>query len=337
MTYQEFIEQVKKQAHEELGYSLELMKFYPEGYTSDDPQMAVWIQDSNMRFVGKEDTKLLTDFLTMEVPEGKGHASIHRIAIRQMYEDAVKYGFDAAFRDISKLQEDINAAQVDQGRIELRATANYEQIRDQLIIRPLNYSLHIRDLNGCVYKRISDFALVLYQLLGDANHSLITSKIKRSELKRWGMEGQEEKVIRDALENTARLYPPCVYDQRTHKEENFLEKEFTKDDITFRLRTDQILLSTFTSTNGAVALFYPGVAEKMKKIMGGPFVAVFMNINDIMIFDKDDEMAYHMAQTARVSSKLGEMLSEKMYLCDGENITPGLVVKVYKDGKTTIE
>ena len=39
MTYQEFIDRVKKQAYEELGYSLELMKFYPEGFTSDDPQM----------------------------------------------------------------------------------------------------------------------------------------------------------------------------------------------------------------------------------------------------------------------------------------------------------
>ena len=36
MTYEEFIEQLKKQANEELGYPMEGMKFYPEGFTSDN-------------------------------------------------------------------------------------------------------------------------------------------------------------------------------------------------------------------------------------------------------------------------------------------------------------
>ena len=333
MTYQEFIEKVKTQAHEELGYSMDLMKFYPEGFTSDDPQMIEWIKDSNNRFVGEENTRLLTDFLTMEVPEENGHSSIHRIAIRRMFENGEKNGFDAAFREISILQKDIDDAHVDPEKVELRATTDYEKIRDQLILRPLNYSLHIRDLRGCVYRKVSDFALVLYQLLGDANHSLVTSKIKRDELKRWGMESQEDRVMRDALENTARLYPACVFDQRTGKEENFLEKEFTRQDITFHARCDQIILSTFKTTNGAVALFYPGVIEKMMKIMGGPFQAVFMNINDVMIFAKDDPMAYRFAQTAKESSKMGEMLSGKMYLCDGKQVIPGTVVKIYEDEK----
>jgi hypothetical protein len=162
---------------------------------------------------------------------------------------------------------------------------------------------------------------------------MVTSKIKRDELNRWGMEGQEDRVMREALENTARLYPACVFDQRTGKEEDFLEKEFTKQDITFHAVYDQILLSTFKTTNGAVALFYPGVIEKMMKIMGGPFQAVFMNINDVMIFDKDDPMAYHFAQTAKESSKMGEMLSGKMFLCDGKQVIPGIVVKIYEDEK----
>ena len=331
MTYQEFIERIKKQAHEELGYSLELMKFYPEGFTSDDPQMIEWIKDSNNRFVGEENTRLLTDFLTMEVPEKNGHSSIHRIAIRRMFENGEKNGFDAAFKEISSMQKDIDAAQIDLKRLELRT--DYEKIRDQLILRPLNYNLHFRDLKGCVYRKVSDFVLVLYQVLGDVKHSLVTSKIKRDELKRWGMEDQEDRVMQDALENTARLYPACVFDQRTWKEENFLEKEFTKEDITFHAVYDQIILSTFKTTNGAVALFYPGVIENMMKIMGGPFQAVFMNINDVMIFAREDPMAYHFAQTAKKSSKMGEMLSEKIFLCDGKQVIPGIVVKIYENGE----
>ena len=82
-----------------------------------------------------------------------------------------------------------------------------------------------------------------------------------------------------------------------------------------------------------MALFYPGVIEKMMKIMGAPFQAVFMNINDVMIFAKDDPMAYHFAQTAKESSRMGEKLSGKMFLCDGKQVIPGIVVKIYEDEK----
>ena len=337
MTYPECIEQIKKQAHEELGFPLEKMKFYPAGFTSDDPKMIEWIKDCNLKFMGEENTTLLTDFLTIEVPEAGHYSSIHRIAIRRMHEGAEKNGFDSVFKDIRSMQKDMEAAQIDRSRLDDRSAADYEVIRKQLILRPLNYGLHIQDLHGCVYGKMSDFVLALYQILGDSNHSLVTSKIKRDELKRWGMEDQEDKVMRDALENTARLYPACVYDQRTQREADFLEGEFTKEDITF---LDQyILLTTFKTNNGAVSLFYPGVIEKMMKIMGGPFVAVFMNVNDVMIFDKEkkDSLAVMFADTAKKSSKMGEMLSGKTYLCDGKQFIPGIVVKVFQDGKVTVE
>ena len=155
-------------------------------------------------------------------------------------------------------------------------------------------------------------------------------------MKKWGI--SEEQAIQDALENTARLFPACVYDQRTQKEENLLEKDFEKKDITMHaVHGDHILVSTFKPINGAVALFYPGVQEKLLQIMGGPFQAVFMNTNDVMIFDKNDNKAYHFAENAKKSGPMGEMLSEKLYLCDGKSITPGIVMKMYPDGKITTE
>ena len=172
-------------------------------------------------------------------------------------------------------------------------------------------------------------------MLADTDDHLLTSKIKRSEVKKWGVD--EDTVMSEALENTARLYPPCVYDQRTNKEENFLEKEFSREDITFEIfNCKQILLSTFKTNNGAVSLFYPGVVEKMMEIMGGPFQAVFMNVNDVMIFDRKDQMAYQFAEIAKESDGMAEMLSEKIYLCDGKEMIPGTVVKLHWDGKTSL-
>ena len=318
MTYEDFIGQYKVRVHEELGYDPDRMTFYPEGFTSDDPVMVEWIRDSNLRYTGEDSTRLLTDILMLEVPKSKNNSTLHRIAIRQMYEYGQKNGFEAAFKDIRHMQDEVKDVDVDMDRVKARASGDYERIKDQLILRPLNYSLHIQDLRGCVYRKVNDFVLCLYQVLADTEHNLTTSKIKRSDLEKWGME--EDDVIHNALENTARLYPPCVYDQRTRKEENLLEKEFTKADITFHApHNDLITLSTFRSTNGAVALFYPGVMEKLMKVMGGPFQAVFMNTNDVMIFDKEDRAAYSFVKTAQQGNTgMGEMLSGKIYRCDGK-------------------
>lgn len=333
MKYEEFVEKVKEKAHEEMGYPLGKMTFYPEGFTSEDPIMIEWIRDSNRRYMGKADTTLLTDYLVLEEEEPGIGSFQHRIAIRKLYEDALEKGFEAAFRDIGQLQKNIDKTKVDRNRLDVRSSYDYELIREQLIVRPLNYSLHIRDLNGCVYWKISDFVLALYQVLGDENNSLVTSKIRRDEIEKWGMKGQEEKIIQDALTNTARLYPPCVYDQRTGCEEDFLKKEFSRKDITFQFCANKIMLSTFKTTNGAVALFYPGVIEKMMKIMGGSFLAVFMNINDVLIFDKDDQMAYHFTQIAKEAGPIGEMLSGKMYLCNENGVHAGFAVSVYENEK----
>ena len=46
---------------------------------------------------------------------------------------------------------------------------------------------------------------------------------------------------KDALKDTARLFPSCVYNYRTGKEENFLEKDFRREDVSENRR---ILLST---------------------------------------------------------------------------------------------
>ncbi len=320
MLYQEFVERIKELVHKESGCAIDRMVLYQEGFTSDDPEIKEWIKNCNHRYVGKEDAKLLTDILTIDLPEKSGRGIIQRLAIRKMYENSENNGFETVVKDICDLQKQIGQSNFDLSSIGPRETGDYMKLRNQLIVRPLNYNLHIHDLKGCVYKRVSDFALVLYQVISDTDDILATSKIKREELKHWGMEGQEEQVIQDALRNTADLFPACVYDQRTGKEENLMEKEFAKADIIMHARMDIILVSTFKVINGAVALFYPGVMEKLMRIMGGPFQAVFMNINDVMIFDEADPNAYRALQTAKRSDGEAEMLSETVFLCNEEQL-----------------
>lgn len=323
MTYTEFIEKIKAKAHEELHYSYDMMTFYNEGYTSDDPQTLELIMNSNAVYVGGEPSPWLkTDILVlMDIKDDK-ITSLQRIATKKLYEELQKHTFEELF---AQIKQEYEASVRNASAIHDRA--DYGKI--QLILRPLNYQLHEQGLYDAVYKRFDDVALVLYQLIEakvsnktplDSKTDFISSRINKKELKKWNV--TEEQVLDDALKNTCRLFPPHVFNLRTGKEVNFLTENLKKEDLMMGIPgIKSILLSTSVTTNGAVALFYPGVVEKMMRILGGAFWAMFMDINDVMIFEKDNPIA----QSALKSPSEGpitsrEKLSEKIYLCDEKGI-----------------
>ena len=109
MTYNEFIDNLKQRAHDELLYENENIKFYPEGFTSDDPKMIQWIIETNQRFSAQASPYLLKDFMTLE-RNFKGNSEIkfiQRIDLKATYELAQEKGFDAAFNEIKESIEQV--------------------------------------------------------------------------------------------------------------------------------------------------------------------------------------------------------------------------------------
>lgn len=320
MTYTEFIEKLKQKAHEQLDYSLDKMKLYEKGFTAAEPKLLEWVRDTNFKFFGKESDSLLDDFLVLHKDETDKIISAQRIAVRRLFEESKAKGFEAVFAQVKKNVDDLAAAEIDVNVMEKRLNTDYEVVRKNLIIRPLNYTLHSRELTKSVYRTVGDIVLVLYQLIGDVGNSLTTSKIQKEELETWGMAGQEQQVLDDAIENTAKLFPACVQDFTKGKCVDFLNNDFKYEDIAV---TNFILLSTFRTTNGAAAIFYPGVSDKLLDVMKGEFIAVFMNINDVLIFRSENlSLAKAYAETAVESSRMGEMLSGNCYLCNKDGIKP---------------
>ena len=325
MTYNEFIEALKQRSHDELHYKNEDIKFYPEGFTSNDPKMIQWIIETNQRFSAQDSPYLLKDFITLEriFNENSDIKFVQRIDLKATYELVQEKGFDVAFNEIKEALEQVKSSGVTAEQLEKRTTSTYEDFREHLIIRPLNYKRYMSELSEYVYRRTGDIAFVLYQLLSYSKENGITSsRIRRNDLIKWNMQDKIDDVIKDALENTARIFPAIVYNYAKNEQVDFLNDDFKKEDITNKeFLPDIILLSTDAATNGAIALFYPGVCEKMLKIMGGSFAAVFMNINDVMIFERNDPHINACLQSAK-DSPLGEFLSNRLFIGSDKGINP---------------
>lgn len=313
MDYNEFVEYIDNLLKSHRFTADDMTRLYRKGYTACSEEEKKWICEFNARETGSESDILSADVLcvTKKKKNENGENEMEYTSLKEVYEDSQKHTEQSGIPPVSLHVFDIKTAE----RI---LAASFEEIKDRLIIRPLNYWLHKRDLKGAIYKKYDDIVLAVYQKLDLYDGVLSSKKILRTDLERWDMVGREEEVFQAALLNSQRLDRACVCDKHTMRESDFLNGSFTKDDIS--LVKGKILLSTFRSTNGAAAFFYPGVADKMLEIMGGEFTVVFMNVNDVMIFEKNDPFAVYAAKAAGDSTGIAEMLSGKCYRYDGKKL-----------------
>ena len=318
MNYQDFIEDIKKFAHHELGYSYEHIRFYPKGFTSEDAAELKWIRKCNLNNLGKDGNTLLSDFIVIKKKVTNEITVAQNIAVELLFHEAEENGIGHVYNKLKQADSKFPNTQTLTNSIKERINNSYEDIKKQLIVRPLNFNRHEKELQDCVYEKHGDIALVLYQLIGE-EHSMLTScKIHKADILHWDISGHEEDILDEALQNTAKRFPAHILNAKKNCSSDLMKGDFKKEDVMFM--GVHGLLSTNRTTNGAAAIFYPGVISKLMEIMGGAFLAVFMNINDVMFFDMESPMAREFAKTANESSIMGEMLSDKVYICNENGI-----------------
>lgn len=160
----------------------------------------------------------------------------------------------------------------------------YQKIKEKLFVRLVNAEKQRKELEHGVYRQIGDIALVLYMLVEEKDNRLASMKIRKEFMENWDMD--KEQVLTEALLNTYYLSPPRLYrwekllEDPEYDGDNFMdllgEVEMKKDAM-------GNCLSTTKRTNGAVAVFLPGVAKRIACLLDGSFYLVFTSIHEVMI------------------------------------------------------
>lgn len=162
--------------------------------------------------------------------------------------------------------------------------SDYEKVKKNLFIRLLNAEKNKHDLESAVYRQIGDIAMVLYMKMGEFDDCITSMKIKKDTVEKWDLDEQD--VFDAALKNTYLMTPPRVYFwerlllNSVYEGENFMDilskTHFRKDAV-------GNCLSTTKRTNGAVAIFLPGVAARVAELIGNSFYMVFTSVHEVMI------------------------------------------------------
>lgn len=327
MTYEEFKDELWEQIikKSEWGLSEANVRFYNDGFSApDDEKEQNFIRDTNIRYHKTESDVLIGDFMTINIKDQKADIKHQcRFDLQAVYGDFVKKGWEFVW-DIVKENIDWGNQIFETGVLSL--ISDYQAVKDKLIIRPINYTDHKYDLKEAVYKQIGDIALVLYLVMYESKEQgLGTTKIHKETFGEWGKSFDE--VWEAALTNTYVLAPPrmylttfeCIdppYERGAFMALGSKMKSFGK------LQSPAI--TTVKQVNGAIAMFYPGVKEKIASMAGGSFYVAFTSIHEAKIHcDKTIAPRNILNNIKRVNKAFDpeEILTRKVYYYDAAKKT----------------
>lgn len=200
----------------------------------------------------------------------------------------------------------------------------YEKCCEQLILRPVNFLKNREALVESIYWRFDDMALVLYAEMGNVGREHITMKIVRTMTENWKV--SQQMLLTNALLNTYAKMPPRLFladDIRFFygwRDGVFMPEEYGARVRITRENEEEGMkgyrLTTTGIQNGAVAIFYPGVMERISVLLGSDYYVGFTSIHEAVIHPVHRKNPSEMQAAIRhVNAVFDEkdMLTNKIY------------------------
>lgn len=265
----------------------------------------------NIEFTNKEGDRLNITFA--EHDDADEVCSVHVDELYTAYQDGVKLN-----AIINYISNDVLHAKNISIYDKTKTLMNYDTAKSRLFVRLLNCDRNANVLKNVVHKTLGDIALTVCAIVDDNREDLISTKILKFMVKKWGK--TETDIFNEALENTYRATPPRIYKW----EEMIFNREYTGDSFMESCDEDVIskdamgnCLSTTIKTNGAVAVFLPGVAEHLAELLNSDFYMVFTSIHEVMIHNAKkvdpEDLKSVLTDTIRETVPEEDYLTEKIY------------------------
>lgn len=272
------------------------------------------------------------DRLFVKQFEANGVTEVCALYVGDLYEEYRRgLGMDMIVKDVVKRLQGISRTDIIE---KAKIISDYDKIKNYLFIRLINKNKYEADLRDSVYRTIGDIAMILYVRMGEIEGYTSSMKVKQHMLEKWDMDRDE--VFEAALLNTYFISPPRIYCWEkmlfdTHYEgENFMN---LLSDYPIRRGAVGNCLSTVKRTNGAVAVFLPGVASRLADLMQGNLYLVFTSIHEVMIHNEKtadpEDLRHVLIDTIKETTPEEDVLTFHIYhydratgifsLCDEED------------------
>lgn len=196
---------------------------------------------------------------------------------------------------------------------------DYDTAKSRLFVRLINYDRNADILRDVVHKTLGDIVFTVYAIVDENEFGIVSTKVLKSMVKKW--DKNEDDIFNEAIKNTYYLTPPRIYKwEGVLCDESYAGESFMNDEDICDLDKSfgGNILSTTRKTNGAVAVFLPGVAEKIAELLDSDFYMVFTSIHEVMIHSTGSgvdpkDLKLVLQDTLRKVTPSSDYLTEKIY------------------------
>ncbi len=317
MTYEEFKRELYRNLRQQKMTGEKQVILLEKGEIYDSEDVKKMLRMVNLSDYGREDTIVREDILCV-VWKRREMVSVLHWKVRAVYEKFKQEGWQSVLPQmVSKIRQ--------VGRIRKRVPkGDYTQESDRLIIRPLYYPDYRSELESGIYWRFGDIALVLCLLVQEDAENFVTMKLRREMTERWNV--TDETLLTNALLNTYAKMPPRLYygtDIRSEYDYHYGVFMPGEKGLGIRIhprnereRLHGYLLTTTRRWNGAVALFYPGVKERLAELLDGDFYVGFTGIHEAVVHPAGSKVLHELKEAiyrTNILFERREMLTGRVY------------------------
>lgn len=256
MTYREFVDKIVEKVKNMTGIDNVFFR-EADDRLAEDSIMVVLCGDDKDKFVGR----ILPGEAYREYQSGRSMGQI----LKEIMDGICPYGK----MNVKEKMEALN---------------DYEKVKGDLFLKPLNYERNKKKLEGAVYQKNGDIALAVCHRLAEAKGCMVSGYILSETVKKWGKE--EEMVFEEARKNTGKIRPARVI----YLDRLLFDPDYEGEDLmdpSLKIGEDQKIIGTCVSvagkTNGAVAVFEPEAARRLSDLMEGDFYIAFTSLHEAML------------------------------------------------------
>lgn len=277
----------------------------------------------NVTLVPKEDNKLGEDRLEIVCIESATHVGCDSLSAVEIYQE---YLNGIEIRAIAEeLVTEVRKKAKNRLFHAMVQIVDYEKARPLLFVATESIN-NKAALEHCIYKTVGDIALVVNVNLIAEGKNMIGLKVSQELLDVW--EKEQEQVFQDALENSARMFPARHYDLLLAliSGTDYDGEDFMNEDCTEILSggLPEKCISTLDFNRGSVAIFYPGVAERLcQYLQTENLYIIFLSVKGILVRPAKSEISVEELK-ARAERELGDgqsstdRLTDEIYYYDGK-------------------
>ena len=207
----------------------------------------------------------------------------------------------------------------------LSGIEDWEQVKGRLAFRLLSKERNKETLENYVYKEFLDLAAIVTFCAEIDEQGVKAIRVTHDLAERWNV--SEEEILQAAEENTESLFPVRM--------EPILDTlcrvaDISRDDLPEEVLAEEdspqiMVLTNYLGVNGATVLLYDSFLQQVYEKLRGKFIILPSSIHEVIVMPLASappitDSQKMVEQINRSSVKEEEILSDSVYLYDGEKV-----------------